>query len=113
MRWLFLCFLVMGLSSLPAMAQDTPTPIPVVVTVILVPASATPTPTETPGPSPTPTFTPSPTPITGSSFAISSEGDTEGELLYTVTAGEVMTNLLLFALVVFTVLDVVLRLRGK
>jgi hypothetical protein len=106
------------------MAQDTPTPTApaLVITVILVPASPTPTytptptPTVTPGPSETPTPTPSSTPQ--SALVIESRDETTGaatggSITFTVTAGEFMIAVLLFALLSGQVITWVLKMRGK
>lgn len=100
-------------------AQDTstPTPLSIVVTVIVVPASATPTftptetpfPTDTPPPSatptpsdtPTPSATPTPTPQRVSSVNVATDGDggsVEARIIYTVSAGEFVIALVLFAI---------------
>lgn len=122
-----------GLSPLlngPLMAQDTatPTPLSIVVTVIVVPATATDTPvptetpsptltpSETPGPSPTPTATPTSTPVSELSFEsrdeTSGEG-TSGQLVFTITAGEFMIAVLLFALLSGQVIAWFLKMRGR
>jgi hypothetical protein len=115
--------LLMLIAGSPALAQDTATPTPpaLVITVIVVPASATPTYTptatltETPGPSPTPTPTPSATPQSG--LAIEQRDETTGSgvagrVEFTVTAGEFMLAVLLFALLCAQVISWVLKMRG-
>lgn len=108
----------------PALAQDTATPTPpaLVITVILVPASATPTytPTETPSPTPGPSATPTPTPTTTpqSGLVIESRDETTGEaaggtIAFTITAGEFMIAVLLFALLSGQVIGWFLKMRGR
>lgn len=113
-----------------AMAQDTatPTPLSIIVTVIVVPATATDTPTpsetpaptltpsETPGPSPTPTSTPTSTPVSELSFESYDEASgqgTSGQLVFSITAGEFMIAVLLFALLSGQVIAWFLKMRGR
>lgn len=119
-----LVLLSMGLAGQMATAQEdppTPTPPVLVITVILVPASATPTftptdpPTVTPGPSETPTPTPTTTP---QSALVIEQRDADtgaavgGTIPLTITAGEFMIAVLLFALLSGQVITWVLKSRG-
>jgi hypothetical protein len=108
----------------PVQAQDTATPTPpaLVITVIVVPASATPTftPTETPSPTAGPSETPTPTPTTTPQSGLVIEARdattgsaTGGAVTFTITAGESMIAVLLFALLSGQVIAWFLKMRGR
>lgn len=103
------------LANSPALAQE-PTPIPVVVTVVFVYPTSTPTetPTITPTPSetPTPSATPTSTPALYQQIDLQ-DGASAGVVTYSVSAGEFMIALLLFALVTMQLVSYGLKLRGK
>lgn len=104
------------LATSPALAQE-PTPIPVVVTVVFVYPTSTPTetPTITPTPSetPTPSATPTSTPALYQQIDLDQDGASAGVVTYSVSAGEFMIALLLFALVTMQLVSYGLKLRGK